>query len=136
YLFARLAGWNAPNHAPLIDYIPEQSTQPGRQVSFVVSASDAEGDAFVLSCSNLPAGAGFNADTGLFQWTPTDDFLGSYQVTFLAAETGNTDNSSTRSVTIIVGDDAQTPSDDGNDGDGGTGGGGCFVGLLQPLFMR
>jgi hypothetical protein len=128
HLFARLAGWGAGNHAPVIDYVGNQTISPGQQLRLEIKASDTEGDQFTLSCNNAPVGASFDTDTGIFLWTPDSNDVGTYQVTFAATETANPQNNTTRTVTITVGESQQgSGSSDSSGSGGGSGGGGCFI---------
>ena len=78
----------AGNQIPVLTAIGAQITTENIQLTFGVSATDAEGIPSLTS-SVLPAGASFidNGDgTGAFDWTP--DFLqaGSYNITFTASD--------------------------------------------------
>lgn len=58
------------NQAPVLNAIGNKTTAEGQQLSFAVSATDADGDTLTYSASNLPTGASFNAATHTFSWTP------------------------------------------------------------------
>jgi hypothetical protein len=80
------------NQLPVLDSIGNKSTTEGKQLSFVVTATDEE-SVPVLSAEDLPEGARFidyGDGTGLFDWTPEwsveEENTGSYQITFLAAD--------------------------------------------------
>ncbi|MBW5445206.1 hypothetical protein GE107_03905 [Cohnella sp. CFH 77786] len=53
--------------------------------SYQVPASDPTGEQLVYSAANLPAGAAFNAATGVFSWKPGQADYGSHPVTFTAS---------------------------------------------------
>jgi len=75
-------------------------------LTFVVSASEPDGDMITLSATNLPAGAVFaeTQSTGLvqstFSWTPATNAAGTYAVAFRASDK---DGATERTVTIRVG---------------------------------
>jgi len=90
----------AGNQRPLLTSIGSQSTMENVQLSFGVSASDAE-CVPTLTTSSLPSGASFidNGDgTGSFDWIPTYVQSGSYPVTFYATD----DSSAVDSEAVIV----------------------------------
>ncbi|QYR23074.1 putative Ig domain-containing protein [Paenibacillus sp. sptzw28] len=53
-----------------------------KDFSYQVPASDPTGEQLVYSAANLPAGAAFNAATGVFSWKPGQADYGSHSVTF------------------------------------------------------
>ena len=84
--------------------IGSQETDENVNLSFGVSASDVDGTTPSLTTSTLPTGASFsdNSDgTGDFDWTPTYDQAGSYDVTFYANDEVTSDVDS-EIVTITV----------------------------------
>jgi hypothetical protein len=75
------------NRPPVLATIGTRNTTEGVQLTFTVSASDADGTIPVLTTSTLPGSALFadNGDgTGLFDWTPDFTQAGDYTVTFYA----------------------------------------------------
>jgi len=65
------------NAAPLMNALPTQYVLPGGTLQFTASARDAEGDEVAFLGSGLPAGATFNAVTGVFTWSkaqPAGDY--------------------------------------------------------------
>jgi hypothetical protein len=70
------------NHAPVINPIGAKTVQEQSALSFLVSASDQDGDTLTASALSLPAGATFDVSTGAFDWTPSCSQEGSYDVTF------------------------------------------------------
>lgn len=92
-----------PNQAPVIKPIADQEINIDNNLSFLIEATDQEGDAVICSASNLPAGATFNANTNTFSWTPQSEDIGSYTVTFTA--TDSNENSSSIDVNINVVDE-------------------------------
>src|SRR3989344_5568569 len=100
----------AENHLPMIIGPETATTTVDTLLEFTVTASDPDGDPLTIT-SNLPTGAGYNATSGLFSWTPTA--TGTSTAIFFAFDgTGTT----THDVIIEV-----FPEDE--DDDGGNGGG-------------
>jgi PKD repeat protein len=56
---------------------------------FTVAASDPDGDALTYSAENLPEGASFDAETGVFDWTPAFNQAGDYANVKLIASDGH-----------------------------------------------
>jgi hypothetical protein len=89
------------NHPPTISVPGPQIVEVGKTLTFMVSATDPDGDAVTLSAGSLPANASFNAATGLFSFTPLSTQAGSnFVVAFTATDTGGA--SSSASVPIAV----------------------------------
>jgi hypothetical protein len=91
---------NAP---PVLAPIGNQSAVAFVNLSFIVSAADGDDtndDPVILSMgSGLPPGATFDANSGLFSWTPTDADGGPHNVTFTAFDGRLTDS---EGITINV----------------------------------
>jgi hypothetical protein len=88
---------------PVLNLPGPQSASEGNPLTFMVSATDPDGQTVSLFSAQRPAGATFvdhRDNTGTFDWTPDFGQAGSYTVLFLADDTfGGTDNGS---VTIDV----------------------------------
>lgn len=93
------------NAAPTLDPIGDKMATAFVNLSFTVTASDADDtndDVISLSMSaGLPPGATFNAATGEFSWTPSDADGGSYMVTFTASD-GLLEDSETINISVVV----------------------------------
>jgi PKD repeat protein len=79
----------AGNQAPVVAAIGLQTVLEGDTLTFLVSASDIDGDSLTMSALNLPTNATFsdNGDnTGSFYFTPSFSQSGSYDVTFIASD--------------------------------------------------
>lgn len=76
----------------------------------MVSATDPDGNGITLSATNMPTGASFDPQTGVFSWTPTLSQAGNYVVTFKATDTGNLPETGTIDVAITVGNNP-TPTE-------------------------
>jgi hypothetical protein len=74
---------------PVMQFIPDRTTIEGRQISFIVEASDPDGTTPVLTAGPLPAGALY-ADQGngvaIFDWTPVAGQAGVYPIAFVASD--------------------------------------------------
>jgi hypothetical protein len=91
------------NSPPVLASIGAKSTDENQLLSFLVTATDADGDSIVLTTSTLPDGAAFTDngnDTGLFEWTPTYDQAGEYSVTFYATDDSGAVDSEAVPVTV------------------------------------
>ncbi len=80
------------NRAPVLDAIGNKTTDETVQLTFTISATDADGETLVTGLtSNLPASAASaftdNGDgTGTFDWTPLSGDGGVYSATFFATD--------------------------------------------------
>jgi hypothetical protein len=75
------------NQAPILAYMPTQSTREGVTLSFNLIAGDPDADPIRYSTlTPLPAGAFFDKDNGTFEWTPTFEQAGVYPITFAATD--------------------------------------------------
>jgi Carboxypeptidase regulatory-like domain/Putative Ig domain/FG-GAP-like repeat/Ig-like domain CHU_C associated len=88
------------NRPPVLAPIGNRSIRGPNQISFVVSASDPDGDSFTLSALNLPSGSTFNPASGTFSWAPTRAQIGSYQVTFQATDSNNAVTAETITISV------------------------------------
>lgn len=77
------------NQAPVFTAPAQTSYEAkvGQKIAFDVTATDADvEDTVTLSAEGLPTGATFNKSDGSFTWTPSDNQLGSHEVTFTATD--------------------------------------------------
>ncbi len=89
-------------YPPVLDSISDTAIYEGQQLSFTVSATDADGDSVALDTSAIPVVVAFidNGDgTGTFTWQPAYTDSGTYTVTFYARDSLLAD---TQTVTIQV----------------------------------
>lgn len=98
------------NRPPVFAGVGNQEALEGETISFVVSATDPDGDAVGLVASGTPAGASFDANTGLFTWTPTLAQAGAYVVQFIATDNGTPNLAALLEVPLTVGDNP-TPTE-------------------------
>ena len=91
------------NRPPVLAEIGNQTIDENQPLSFAVSGSDPDNEdqgKLIFTAQGLPEGASFDASNLTFQWTPTYDQSGEYQVTFEVADpAGLTDQ---EIVTITV----------------------------------
>jgi serine/threonine protein kinase len=73
-----------PGVAPQLTPIGDQPITAGANLSFGVTATEADNGIPVLKAANLPAGASFSPESGIFTWTPNADQVGEHKVTFFA----------------------------------------------------
>ncbi len=98
-----------PNNPPVFDSIANQQVSELQLLTFIVSASDPDGNKLTYSATNLPTGATLDPTTGSFYWTPAYDQSGNYTVTFLATDDGSPSRSATLDVNITVGNVNRPP---------------------------
>jgi hypothetical protein len=98
------------NRAPVFEQIGSQEVLENTLLTFTVSATDPDGDGFILSATNLPTGASFDPATGVFSWTPSLIQEGVYVVTFNATDNDASSETGTIDVAITVGDNP-TPTE-------------------------
>lgn len=98
----------ASNVAPVLAAIGARSVLEGALLSFTVTATDADGDSLSLRADGLPAGAGFDAASGAFRWTPAANQAGQYPVTFSVSD-GSASDSETVLITVTDVPDNRAP---------------------------
>lgn len=97
------------NQSPVINSIIEPHVDENATLNFIVSASDPDNDNITLTATNIPIGATFDILTGEFNWTPTYNDAGTYEMTFTATEDTSEALFDTVTVTIIVSDVNRAP---------------------------
>lgn len=92
------------NQAPVLAVIGNQSVDEGETLTFAASAADADLPANALTFSledGAPAGAGINASTGEFTWTPTEaEGPGIYDIHIRVADSDGGTDAETIRVTV------------------------------------
>ena len=91
---------------PVLDPLDNIVAAEGEPISFMVSASDPDGDAVVYGVNGLPGGAVFDSAGGAFTWTPSFNQSGLYPITFSASAGGLR---AQKTVTITVENAARVP---------------------------
>ncbi len=100
---------NEVNEPPVLGVIGAQSLAEGSALSFTASATDPDSPANTLTFSldANPTSATIDANTGLFDWTPSEaDGPGSFNLTVRVSD-GALDDSET--ITVTVTEDNQAP---------------------------
>jgi len=95
------------NRPPVLAVIGDKNGAENTLLTFTVTASDPDGDALLLSASNLPVGATFNPSTGEFSWTPSYSQAGVYTPVNFQVSDG-TDTVS-EAITITIANTNQPP---------------------------
>ncbi|MCA9139121.1 MAG: tandem-95 repeat protein, partial [Planctomycetales bacterium] len=88
----------AVNRAPRLAFPAAQYAREGVFTEFRVTGADFDGGALVLSVTDLPDGALFDASTGRFRWQPRFDQAGRYDVTFTLTDS----ESATDTITVPI----------------------------------
>ncbi|MBD3401735.1 tandem-95 repeat protein, partial [candidate division GN15 bacterium] len=105
---------DAGNQPPVLDTIPDFTTQENSQVQFQVSSSDPDQTPPVLSTGPLPSGAVFTPSgtmpgNGTFTWTPSFDDSGVTEIIFYATDAVDPLVYDSQVVTITVTNVNQIP---------------------------
>ncbi|MGH8015390.1 MAG: putative Ig domain-containing protein, partial [Candidatus Zixiibacteriota bacterium] len=80
---------NNVNLPPVLAVIGNRSTNENQNLNFNISANDPDGTTPTFSTSTLPSGATFNDNgngTGTFNWTPSFNQAGTYNIVFRASD--------------------------------------------------
>lgn len=88
------------NSPPILAPIGNRTVLEGAELSFVVSATDPDGDSLSYTTSTLPSGAGFNSSTRTFSWVPGMNQAGVYSVNFRVSD-GAASVNETISITVV-----------------------------------
>ena len=94
------------NRAPALNSIGDMEVVAGKTLTFIISATDQDGDALIYSASNLPSGANFNPATRTFSWTPSAAQVGAYPGVVFGVSDGALSDSETVTITVLP--DTQT----------------------------
>ncbi len=89
------------NTAPTITSAPETSATEDSPYTYAVTATDPDvGDTLTFSLPFAPAGMTIDANTGLVQWTPSNDNVGANAVTVRVTDAVGTFDTQSFSVTV------------------------------------
>jgi hypothetical protein len=93
----------AVNDAPSLTSKPVTTATVGALYTYDVDATDPDaGDTLAYSLTIKPAGMTIDADTGLIEWTPTNDQAGVNDVAVKVTDNGSAPASQTQPFTITV----------------------------------
>ncbi len=95
------------NQRPVMTPITTKAINAGKNLQFLVRASDPDNDSLTYSASNLPSSASFDSSTQTFTWTPIQSQVGTYNVKFKATDKSSGTDSTI--ATIIVTDQNLPP---------------------------
>ncbi len=100
-----------PNQAPVLATIGNKAVNEGTKLSFTVTASDDPNQTLTYSLAGMvPAGAGINAATGAFEWTPSEEQgPGEFALTVRVTDNGAGDLYSEQAFSITVVEVNQAP---------------------------
>jgi hypothetical protein len=102
------------NRTPVLDPIGDKKVNKGELLTFIISATDVDGDSLTYTASNLPRGANFDPSTQTFSWTPRGNQLGTYaNIQFEVSDSSLTDS---ESITIAVDDIEKASKNQGKRG--------------------
>ena len=88
------------NRPPVLEPIGAQSLVAGDNFNLIISASDPDGDALLFSASNLPDGSVFAPSTRSFSWIPSNQQVGTHNVTFVVSD-GDLQDSEVVPLTVV-----------------------------------
>ncbi len=91
------------NRPPVMSEILPQSTDENQALQFTVEGSDPDREdagALTFAAQNLPDGATFDAVTHTFQWSPTFEQSGEYEVTFVVNDPSHASDRQTVKITV------------------------------------
>ena len=90
------------NQAPVLASIGNKSVDENSSLTFGINATDSDGDTLTYSAFDLPSGATFNSQTGIFSWTPSGAQIGQYSMTFTVTDDGDGNLTDSETITITV----------------------------------
>ena len=80
------AQWLSSNATPILDAIGSKSVDANEFLTFTITASDLDNDMLTFSASDLPQGANFDGQSGVFEWSPTQEHVGRHYVWFFVSD--------------------------------------------------
>ncbi|MBI2151099.1 tandem-95 repeat protein, partial [Candidatus Woesearchaeota archaeon] len=95
------------NRPPVLAPIGNKEVDENEELSFSLTATDADNDDLTFSATGLPTGVELNEDTGVFAWTPSFTQAGVYTVVFTV--TDENDGTDSETITITVTDVNRAP---------------------------
>lgn len=77
------------NKPPIVPAPGLYRAYPGEPIAYVIGARDPEGGNVTYEARDLPEGAGFDAETGVLTWTPSEDQVGPHYVPVTVSDDGD-----------------------------------------------
>lgn len=100
---------NNVNRPPSLDPVSDRSIAETKPLTFQLTGSDPDGDELTYSANNLSEGALFDPVAQDFEWTPTDEQAGTYEVSFSVSDGDLTDSIDVH-ITVLDFDVNSSPS--------------------------
>jgi hypothetical protein len=97
------------NSAPVLSPIGDKQIAEGQNLTFTITATDADDDDLEYSASNLPSGASFNPATRNFSWTPDTGQAGTYYNVRFEVTDGDLADYETITITVASYSSATLP---------------------------
>ena len=98
------------NRPPVLDPIGNKMINEGEFLEFTITSTDPDGDNLINSASNLPPGASFNSNTGVFSWMPNYTQTGNYlDILFSVSDDNLPSEGDFEVITITVGNIDRPP---------------------------
>jgi len=91
------------NQPPVLDLIGNKTVKENELLSFTIHGQDPDpNDVLIYSVSDLPKGASFDSEAGLFTWQPDYNSCGLYYLTFTVTDNGRPSRKDSETITIKV----------------------------------
>ena len=91
------------NQSPVWSQVPSQTLTVGQTLQFTVYATDSSNDGLTYSATNIPSGAFFNSYSRSFNWVPTQNQVGNYNVVFRVTDGYNSPVDMSVAISVISG---------------------------------
>ena len=109
-IFAALCSAHARNHPPVLATIGNKTVGAAQNLSFTISATDADGDSLTYGATGLPTGATFDPGARTFSWTPTTAQVGTFNNIVFSVRDGKKGDSKTISITVTNAPTSPSPA--------------------------
>jgi hypothetical protein len=86
----------------VLSAIGDRTVREGEVLSFVLTATDPDGDPLTFSATPLPSGVSFSGSTGEFRFEPDFTQAGSVDLTFTVTDGGSPPLSASETVRIVI----------------------------------
>jgi hypothetical protein len=89
------------NTPPTLEPIENKFIAEGSKLTFILNATDPDGDSLNFSAINLPEGATLDAINGNFTWIPNYDQAGNYSIQFIVVDINGAMDSKNVSIQVL-----------------------------------